>query len=131
METLLLVGAHATTESLTTAEGHLAPRGPSLKGAFERAGYTVVNADDAAGALARLGQQPPDLIVVAGTVPDMELLALCTALRHDPAAEKTPFVVVADAARHTGPAASRTGADLVFPPTVGPVEIADRLQHLF
>ena len=130
MGTLLLVGAHATTESLT-AEGNLAPRGPSLKGAFERAGYKVVNADDAVGALARLAHQPPDLIVVAGTVPDMELLALCTALRHDPAAEKTPFVVVADAARHTGPAASRTGADLVFPPTVGPVEIADRLQHLF
>jgi hypothetical protein len=60
----------------------------------------------------------------------MDLLDLCRALRHDPAAEKTPFVLVAEAAGRTGRAVSRTGADLVFPPTVGPVEIADRLREL-
>jgi CheY-like chemotaxis protein len=131
MGTLLLVGEEAKTELPVKAEGHIARRGPSLKGALKRVGYDVISAEDAAGALARLGQRPPDLIVVAGSVPDMDLLDLCAALRHDPAAEKTPFVLVADAAGRTGRAASRTGADMVFPPTVGPVEIADRLRRLF
>jgi CheY-like chemotaxis protein len=131
MSTLLLVGEESRTDALSAIEHSAARRGPSLKGALERVGYDVVNAEDAAGALARVGQRSPDLIVLAGLVPDMDLLDLCTALRHDPAAEKTPFVVVGDAAGRTGRAASRTGADLVFPPTVGPVEIADRLRHLF
>ena len=91
----------------------------------------VVKANDAAGALARLGAAPPDLILLAGSVPDMELLDLCAALRREPSAEKTPFVLVAGAAAQTGRAASQTGADLVFPPTVGPTEIADRLRRLF
>jgi CheY-like chemotaxis protein len=98
-----------------------------LKGALERVGYDVVNAHDAAGALARL-HRAPDLIVLAGPVPDMDLLDVCTALRRDPAAEKTPLVLVGDAPGRTGRAAL---ADLVFPPTVGPVEIADRLRRLF
>jgi CheY-like chemotaxis protein len=102
-----------------------------MKGALERAGYEVVEVDDGAGALARLVQGPPDLIVLAGTVPDMELLDLCAALRRDPAAEKVPFVLVAEAAAKTGRAASRAGADLVFPASVGPAEIADRLRRLF
>jgi CheY-like chemotaxis protein len=102
-----------------------------LEGALERVGYDVVHAEDGADALVRLGQGPPDLIVLAGTVPDMALLDLCRALRHDPSAEKTPFVLVADAAGWPGGAASRTGAALVFPSTIGPVEIADRLRALF
>lgn len=128
MGTLLLVGEESRTDP--QPDGAPARRGP-LKGALERAGYDVVHASDGAGALARLGQRPPDLIVLAGTVPDMELLDLCAAVRQEPAGEKTPFVVVGDAAGRTGGAASRTGADLVFPPSVGPVEIADRLRRLF
>jgi two-component system cell cycle response regulator len=102
-----------------------------LKGALERVGYRVVNASDGAGVLLRLSAQPPDVIVLAGTVPDMELLDLCAAVRHDPAAKTTPFVLVADAAGRAGRPASRSGADVVFPPTVGPVEIADSLRRLF
>ena len=127
MGTLLLVGEPSPPANPERP----AQRGPSLKGALERVGYDVVNAEDGATALARLGHRPPDLIMLAGTVPDMELLDLCAALRQDPAAENTPFVLVADAAGRTGRAASRTGVDLVFPPTVGPVEIADRLRRLF
>src|SRR5262245_8794701 len=128
MGTLLLVGEVPRTDA--RPQGSTARRAP-LKGALERAGYDVVDASDGAGALARLGQRPPDLIVLAGEVPDMELLDLCAAVRRDPAAERTPFVVVGDAAGRTGRAASRTGADLVFPPTVGPTEIADRLRRLY
>lgn len=130
MGTVLLVGEESATQPPSQPAGSPARRGP-LKGALERVGYDVVHVDDGAGALARLGQRPPDLIVLAGTVPDMELLDFCAAVRHDPATEKTPFVLVAEAAGRTGRAASRTGADLVFPPTVGPTEIADRLRHLF
>jgi hypothetical protein len=61
----------------------------------------------------------------------MDLLDFCVALRKDPVAEKVPFVIVADAAARTGGAAARTGADLVFPASVGPAEIAERLRRLF
>jgi two-component system NtrC family sensor kinase len=102
-----------------------------MKRALERAGYEVVKVDDGAAALARLGSQRPDIIVVAGTVPDMDLFELCTALRRDPVVERVPFVLVADAAARTGGAAARAGADLIFPASVGPAEVADRLRRLF
>jgi CheY-like chemotaxis protein len=128
MGTLLLVSDDSPKSE---TENSAIPRRPALKGALERVGYNVVRADDAVGALARLAQRLPDLIVVAGAVPDMDLVDLCTALRQDPGAEQIPFVLVAEAAGRIGRAASKIGADLVFPPTVGPVEIADRLQRLF
>jgi CheY-like chemotaxis protein len=98
-----------------------------MRGALERVGYEVVEVKDAAGAFARLGERP-DLIVVSGAVPDMDLRA---ALRKDPVAERVPFVLVADAAARTGGAAARTGADLIFPASVGAAEVADRLRRLF
>jgi CheY-like chemotaxis protein len=132
MSTVLLVGEPAQPELLMSEHSRsAAPHRPSLKGALERVGYRVVNATDGAGALAHLGQQPPDVIVLAGAVPDMELLDLCVAVRHDPAAKTTPFVLVADAAGRAGREASRTGADVVFPATIGPIEIADRLRRFF
>jgi PleD family two-component response regulator len=130
MGTLLLVGEESRTEVSGETVQAAARSRPSLKGALERIGYHVVNAKDAAGALASLSQVLPDVIVLAGTVPDMELLDLCAAVRHDPAAEKTSFVLVADAAERAGRAASRTGADFVVPPTVGSFEIVDRLRRL-
>jgi two-component system, OmpR family, alkaline phosphatase synthesis response regulator PhoP len=130
MSTLLLVsGEHAA--GAASADRSAPRRGPTLKASLERVGYEVVHVGDGAAALSRVGQERPDLIVLAGTVPDMDLLDLCTAIRRDPVAEKVPFVLVADAAAHTGRAASRAGADLVFPATVGPAEIADRLRRLF
>ena len=131
MDTLLLVGEETESEQPFSAEQGGARRGPTLKGALERAGYDVVGVKDGAGVLARLCERPPDLIVLAGAVPDMELPDLCAALRREPTGEKVPFVLVGDAAFRTGRSASRAGADLVFPPTVGPVEIADRLRRLF
>jgi CheY-like chemotaxis protein len=131
MGTLLLVGQTESAEP-SGAQRASSRRGPGLKSALERVGYEVVSAADAASALARLGEvQPPDLVVLAGAVPDMELPDLCAAVRRDPSGEKVPFVIVADAATQTGRSASRVGADLVFPATVGPVEIADRLRRLF
>jgi len=131
MSTLLLVSGPTPSEQPAKAERSSSRRGPTLRGALERVGYEVVEAGDAAGALARLGAGPLDLIVLAGSVPDMELLDLCAAVRREPIAEKVPFVLVADAAARTGGSASRAGADLVFPASVGPAEIADRLRRLF
>jgi two-component system, OmpR family, alkaline phosphatase synthesis response regulator PhoP len=131
MDTLLLVSGETGTAQPSGAQRPVSRRTPSLKGALERAGYQVVHVDDAAGALARLGAGPPDLIVLAGTVPDMEILDLCAAVRREPSAEKIPFVLVAEAAAQTGRLASRTGADLVFPSSLGPAEIAERLRRLF
>jgi CheY-like chemotaxis protein len=130
MGTLLLVGRESGPEP-SAAQRTGARWGPTLKRALERAGYEVVGVEDGAGALARLGEEPPDLIVLAGSVPDMELPDLCAAVRRDPTGQKVPFVLVAEAAARTGRSASRVGADLVFPVTVGPAEIADRLRRLF
>jgi CheY-like chemotaxis protein len=129
MSTLLLVSGETTSEKPGTGQPGQR-RAPSMRGALERAGYEVVEVGDAASVFQRLGDRP-DLIVVSGILPDMDLLDLCVALRKDPIAEKVPFVLVADAAARTGGAAARTGADLVFPTTVGPAEIADRLRRLF
>jgi CheY-like chemotaxis protein len=132
METVLLVGEPPPPDALPLGSGRSASRlTPSFKGALERVGYRVVNASDGAGVLRRLSEQPPDVIVLAGAVPDMELLDLCVAVRRDPAATTTPFILMGDAAGRAGRPASRAGADLVFPPTVGPVEVAERLRRLF
>ena len=131
MSTLLLVSGATGSEEPSRADRLGSRKVPTLKGALERAGYEVVEVEDGAGALAHLGVGPPDLIVLAGPVPDMELLDLCAAVRREPTAEKVPFVLVAEAAARTGRSASRAGADLVFPASVGPVEIADRLRRLF
>jgi PleD family two-component response regulator len=101
-----------------------------MKGALERVGYEVVEVRDAATAFQRLVERP-HLIVVSSAVPDMDLLELCAALRKDPVAEKLPFVLVAEAAAKTGGAVAKSGVDLVFPPSVGPAEVADRLRRLF
>jgi len=129
MSTLLLVSGKAGSDQ-PPAERTATRRGPTLRGALERAGYEVVQVEDGARALARLGEGPPDLIVLAGSVPDMEVADLCTALRREPAGERVPFVHVADA-NGTGRPAARAGADLVFPATVGAAEIADRLRRLY
>ena len=131
MSTLLLVSGATGSGRPPQAERSGPRQGPTLKGALERVGYEVVEVEDAAGALARLGSLPPDMIVLAGAVPDMELLDLCAAVRREPSAEKVPFVLVAEAAAQTGRSAPRAGADLVFPANIGPAEIADRLRRLF
>ena len=102
MSTLLLVSGEPAPSSLRGPSNPATRRGQTLKGALERAGYEVVQAEDAASALARLGEGPPDLVVLAGTVPDMELLEFCALLRRDPAAEKIPFVLVAEAGGSNG-----------------------------
>ena len=131
MSTLLLVSGEQGSQASSGTTRPAPRRGPTLKGALERVGYEVVQVEDGATALTRVGSDRPDLIVLAGAVPDMEIVDLCVAIRREPSAEKVPFVLVADAAAQTGRAAARAGADLVFPATVGPTEIADRLRRLF
>jgi CheY-like chemotaxis protein len=130
MSTLLLVNGEGVTEPTAGAGRPAARRATGIRGALERVGYEVVEVRDAATALQRLSDRP-DLIVVSSAVPDMDLLDLCAALRKDPIAVKLPFVLVAEAAAKTGGAAAKIGADLIFPASVGPAEVADRLRRLF
>jgi CheY-like chemotaxis protein len=130
MSTLMLVNGEAVAEPPSGNGAAAARRGPTMRGALERVGYEVLEVHDAATVFQRLGERP-HLIVVSGAVPDMDLLDLCAAVRKDPVAERLPFVLVADASAKTGGAAAKTGADLVFPPTVGATEVADRLRRLF
>ena len=102
MSTLLLVSGENGSEASSAADRSAPRRGPTLKASLERVGYEVVQVQDGAAALMRVGRDRPDLIVMAGIVPDMELVDLCTSLRRDPIAEKVPFVLVAEAAARTG-----------------------------
>lgn len=129
MSTLLLMSGSGAAEKAAAGRPDYR-RAPSMRGALERAGYEVVEVADAAGVFQRLGDRP-DLLVVSGAVPDMDLLDFCVALRKDPVAEKVPFVLVAEAGARAGGVAARMGADLVFPASVGPTEVADRLRRLF
>ena len=68
-----------------------------MRGALERVGYEVVEVRDAARLFQRLDERP-DLIVVSGAVPDMDLLELCVRAPEGSRRGEAPFVLVAEAA---------------------------------
>ena len=102
MGMLLLIGEESRTEVSGETERSIARNRPSLKGALERIGYHVVNVKDVATAPASPCEVPPDVIVLTGPVPDMELQDFCSAGRHDPAAEKSRSSSTALAGRLPG-----------------------------
>jgi DNA-binding response OmpR family regulator len=127
MDTVLLVGeASAEPASATRPVGRMAGM---LRGALERAGYAVVQAESGARALERLSGPLPAIILVSRPPGDMETSELCARVRRDSATERIPIVLLADGG--TRAAAATAGADLVFPATVSPAEVAERLRRLF
>jgi CheY-like chemotaxis protein len=126
METVLLVGE--TGERGRPAAGPGGRSAPTLRTALERVGYAVVQAESGAGVIERLNGPLPDLIVVTRPPGDMDTGELCARVRADSTTQRIPIVLLADG---TTRAAGSANADLVFPATVSPVEVADRLRRLF
>jgi len=62
-----------------------------------RAGFRVETAENGRQALAALAKQTPDLIISDVTMPEMDGLALCTAVRARPEWSSVPFVVMSTA----------------------------------
>lgn len=128
MDTVLLIGETGGLDR-SVAAGPSARRGPTLRSALERVGYAVVQAENGAGVIERLSGPLPDLIVVTRPLGDMDTGELCARVRGDSTTERIPIVLLADGS--TRPAGGSASADLVFPPSVSPAEVADRLRRLF
>ncbi len=131
METVLLVGDGAREGEAGNGCGAGGQGGGSLRSALERVGYSVVQARDEAGLMARLHGPLPDLIVLACSSRDVDPAALCATVRRDAATQRIPIVVLADGSMRVGSAGAQGGADLVFPAGMSPLEVADRLRRYF
>ena len=61
---------------------------------FERRGYRVVAALDGAEALARVGREPPDLIMLDLNLPKIDGWEVCRQLKSDPATKAIPIIML-------------------------------------
>ncbi|HEY8678934.1 MAG TPA: HD domain-containing phosphohydrolase [Candidatus Dormibacteraeota bacterium] len=82
--TLLVVGDDATTGALTSD--------------LSAAGHHVVTAQDGASALRQLSAHRCDLVLCDATLPDMDGLEVCRAIKAAPATMDIPVVILADEA---------------------------------
>ncbi|HZS32088.1 MAG TPA: hypothetical protein VFC42_01770 [Methylomirabilota bacterium] len=131
METVLLVGGGASEGEAGNGCRPVGQDGSSLRSALERVGYSVVQARDEAGLMARLHGPLPDLIVLACSSRELDPATFCATVRRDTATQRIPIVVLSDGSMRVGSAGAPGGADLVFPAGMSPLEVADRLRRYF
>ena len=67
---------------------------------FTRRGYTVLTADDGASALETAARYRPDVILTDLDMPGMDGLALCAAIRADPALCLIPMALLSGSVRY-------------------------------
>jgi CheY-like chemotaxis protein len=128
METVLLVGETADAEGL---DGASVPVSGDLRRALERVGYTVLQAEDGAAALGRLSTLLPDLLLVSGSLGDMDALELCARVRRDSTTERIPIVLVADSSPAMVQRGAHAGVDMMFPAWMSAAGVAKRLRQYF
>ena len=61
---------------------------------LEKSGHTVQNLTTGAGVLTRLRADPADLVILDLMLPEIDGLAICQALRNDPAMARIPVIMV-------------------------------------
>jgi len=61
---------------------------------LEKAGHAVIPATTGEDGLARARQSPPDLVVLDLMLPGMDGLAVCRALKREPATARVPVLMV-------------------------------------
>lgn len=61
---------------------------------FERRGYRVVAALDGAEALASVGREPPDLIMLDLNLPKIDGWEVCRRLKSDPSTKRIPIIML-------------------------------------
>jgi DNA-binding response OmpR family regulator len=61
---------------------------------LEKSGHTVQNLTTGAGVLTRLRADPVDLVILDLMLPEIDGLAICQALRNDPAMARIPVIMV-------------------------------------
>lgn len=67
-----------------------------LTAVLEEAGFEVAEACDGREALARVARNPPELVVLAADLPDINGLGICRAVRADPALRRVPVLLVSE-----------------------------------
>ena len=61
---------------------------------LEKSGHTVQNLTTGAGVLTRLRADPADLVILDLMLPEIDGLAICQAMRNDPALARIPVIMV-------------------------------------
>jgi DNA-binding response OmpR family regulator len=61
---------------------------------LEKSGHTVQNLTTGAGVLTRLRADPADLVILDLMLPEIDGLAICQAMRNDPAMARIPVIMV-------------------------------------
>ena len=61
---------------------------------LEKSGHTVQNLTTGAGVLTRLRADPADLVILDLMLPEIDGLAVCQAMRNDPAMARIPVIMV-------------------------------------
>jgi two-component system, OmpR family, alkaline phosphatase synthesis response regulator PhoP len=61
---------------------------------LEKSGHTVQNLTSGAGVLTRLRADPADLVILDLMLPEIDGLAICQAMRNDPAMARIPVIMV-------------------------------------
>ena len=95
---------------------------------LRRRGYTVVEAADGETALALVGQEAPDLVMLDVAMPGMSGVAVAVALAADPATAHIPIIIVsASGQRRQVEKGLASGA---YAYLVKPVELPDLLARV-
>ncbi|MBI4582318.1 MAG: response regulator, partial [Planctomycetes bacterium] len=101
------------------------------KGCLRRAGYRVREAEDGVVALARVREDPPDIIIMDVMMPNMDGLECTRALRVNPETRDIPIIIVSALARTDDILAGlKAGADEYLSKPVRASELAVRVQSM-
>ena len=98
---------------------------------LERAGNRVIEAVDAEQAMARIREDPPDVILLAATQAGMDALDCVRQARADPETRDIPIILAgARSDREDVPAALAEGVDEHVPKPFNPLEVISRVQAM-
>ncbi len=98
-----------------------------LRAALEPAGFRVIEAADAAGAL-RLAGSRPDLVLLDIALPDASGLEVCRRLKADAATAGAPVVLLTGLAQATERAALEAGASGCIAKPFRPSELISQIR---
>src|SRR4029078_13609153 len=99
--------------------------------ALQRAGHTVDLLNSGSGAVARVKESTPDLIVLDLMLPGMDGLLVCQALRADPATASVPIIMLTARGEESDRIAGlELGADDALTKPVSPRELSARITAL-
>jgi two-component system, OmpR family, alkaline phosphatase synthesis response regulator PhoP len=98
---------------------------------LEKSGHTVQNLTTGAGVLTRLRADPADLVILDLMLPEIDGLAICQAMRNDPAMARIPVIMVTARGDEADRVAGfELGADDYVTKPFSPKELSARVTAL-